>query len=53
MNHRHHHAAVTAHEPQPCTECGGTGGTTETEIIGGAIRQSWRPCAACHGRGVR
>lgn len=42
-----------SYEPRPCTACGGTRGRIETVHDGKSTRQTWHPCRACGGRGIR
>lgn len=40
-----------APQPQACTGCGGTGGTTVDTSGGGVHRESWQTCRSCGGTG--
>lgn len=46
-------AVMRQYQGQPCTACSGEGGSTETKSDGTTLRQSWRPCPECRGRGKR
>ena len=35
---------------QPCPDCGGAGGTVETEQTDDCFRQTWHPCTTCTGQ---
>lgn len=48
------YGVVSEYMARPCTACGGKGGSTVTEVdSAGTLRQSWKPCRACSGAGVR